>query len=77
MTGTPVEIREEVTGMTIRKKALLPDSGSAGEYRGGPGQVIEMVNGSGGDLTASSLSGRTQFAASGLAGANPAVCGPV
>jgi N-methylhydantoinase B len=68
MTGTPVEVWEEVTGLTILSKELLPDSGGAGASRGGLGQRIEMVNDSGGELTVSFLLSRTEFAASGLQG---------
>jgi N-methylhydantoinase B len=68
MTGTPVEVWEDITGMTVRRKALRADSGGPGEFRGGLGQEIEMVNDTGNELTISCLSGRTQFAAQGLAG---------
>ena len=71
MTGTPVEVWEEISGMTVRRKALLPDSGGAGEFRGGLGQVIELVNDTGSELTVSCLSGRTQFPAQGIAGGRP------
>jgi N-methylhydantoinase B len=68
MTGTPVEVWEEISGMTVRQKALRPDSGGPGEFRGGLGQIIEMVNDTGNELTVSCLAGRTQFAAQGFAG---------
>ncbi len=71
MTGTPVEVWEDITGVTVRRKALLPDSGGAGEFRGGLGQEIELVNDTGNDLTVSCLSGRTQFPALGMAGGRP------
>lgn len=68
MTGTPVEIWENLTGMFIESKALLCDSGGAGQYRGGLGQRIEFINESGGDVVISCLAGRTEFAPRGLAG---------
>jgi len=71
MTGTPVEVWEDITGMSVRRKALLANSGGPGEFRGGLGQVIELVNDTGNELTISCLSGRTQFAAQGLAGGQP------
>jgi N-methylhydantoinase B len=71
MTGTPVEVWEDITGMTVRRKALLADSGGAGAFRGGLGQEIELVNDTGNELTISCLAGRTQFAAQGLAGGRP------
>ena len=30
MTGTPIEVWENLTGMTVARKELLPDSGGAG-----------------------------------------------
>lgn len=71
MTGTPVEVWEDITGMTVRRKTLLADSGGPGEFRGGLGQVIEMVNDTGNELTVSCLAGRTQFAAQGFGGGAP------
>lgn len=68
MTGTPIEIWENLTGMFVESKALLPDSGGPGQYRGGLGQRIEFINESAGDLFISCLAGRTEFAARGLAG---------
>lgn len=71
MMGTPVEVWENLTGMFIASKALLPDSGGAGQFRGGLGQRIEFVNDSGGEVVISCLAGRTRFAPQGLAGGAP------
>lgn len=71
MMGTPVEVWENLTGMFIASKELLPDSGGAGQFRGGLGQRIEFVNDSGGDVVISCLAGRTRFAPQGLAGGAP------
>lgn len=68
---TPIEVFEPLTGLTVEKKALRPDSGGAGEYRGGPGQTIVLRNDSGHDMTAFSMANRTTFAASGLFGGEP------
>lgn len=40
--GTPVEIAEAVTPLVFWKKELRPDSGGAGQHRGGLGQIIEV-----------------------------------
>ena len=45
------EVWEQETGMTVRRRALLPDSGGAGQFRGGLGQVAEMTNTSGEPVT--------------------------
>lgn len=71
MTGTPVEVWENLTDVTIESKRLLADSGGAGEYRGGLGQRIEMRNDSGHPLVFSCLAGRTQFAPQGVLSGRP------
>src|SRR5437867_7875111 len=71
MTGTPVEVWENLTSTHIEKKALLPDSGGPGTYRGGLGQEIVLRNDSGHPLTVSCLAGRTEFPARGLHGGKP------
>ena len=42
--GSQVEITEATAPITIWKRELLPDSGGAGQYRGGLGQRIEMTS---------------------------------
>lgn len=71
MTGTPVEVWEEITGMTVLRKALLPDSGGPGRNRGGLGQEVVLRNDTGHELTVSCLSGRTEFPAAGFSGGMP------
>ncbi|MBI1775909.1 MAG: hydantoinase B/oxoprolinase family protein [Proteobacteria bacterium] len=71
MTGTPIEAWENLTGMTIERKALLVDSGGVGRYRGGLGQEIVLRNDSGGTMTVSILAGRTEFPPMGLNGGGP------
>ena len=68
MSGTPVEAWENLTSMTIARKALLTDSGGPGRNRGGLGQEIALVNDSGHDLTISCFGGRTEFPARGMMG---------
>jgi N-methylhydantoinase B len=71
MTGTPVEVWENLTSTTIEKKALLTDSGGAGKARGGLGQEIVFRNDSGHDLTISCFGGRTEYPARGMWGGGP------
>ncbi|MGE3923960.1 MAG: hydantoinase B/oxoprolinase family protein, partial [Lautropia sp.] len=71
MTGTPVEVWEELTGLSILSKTLLPDSGGAGESRGGLGQRIEMRNDSAGPMSIACLAGRAEFAPAGARGGRP------
>ena len=42
--GSQVEITEAVAPVTIWRRELRPDSGGAGQYRGGLGQRIEMTS---------------------------------
>ena len=68
MTGSSIEIWENLTGMFIESKALLADSGGPGEFRGGLGQRIEFINDSGSDIAIACLAGRTQFPPQGVRG---------
>ena len=67
MTGTPVEVWENLTSTTIEKKALLTDSGGAGKWRGGLGYFLEFewLRGEG---MATVRRDRHKFAPWGLAG---------
>ena len=65
------EVWENETGMTVNRRALLPDSGGAGEFRGGLGQVAEMTNTSGWPATMFMFGMRTDFPAQGYLGGKP------
>ena len=71
MTGSSIEVWENLTGMFIESKALLTDSGGPGEFRGGLGQRIEFINDSGHDIAIACLAGRTEFAPQGVRGGLP------
>ena len=43
MFGSQVEITEATAPVTIWKRELLPDSGGAGQFRGGLGQRIAAL----------------------------------
>ena len=68
MTGIPIEVWEDLTSMTIVKKALLPDSGGPGKYRGGLGQETVLRNDSQHLMTVSCFGGRTEFPPLGING---------
>ena len=42
VAGVPVEIIEALTPLVVRQRSLRPDSGGAGEFRGGLGQTMEI-----------------------------------
>ncbi|MCC6869169.1 MAG: hydantoinase B/oxoprolinase family protein [Burkholderiales bacterium] len=71
MTGSSIEIWEDLTGIFIESKALLADSGGPGEFRGGLGQRIEFVNDSGHAMSIAFLAGRTEFPPLGVRGGRP------
>lgn len=71
MTGTPIEVWENLTATTMLKKELLVDSGGPGQYRGGLGQEIVIRNDSSNLCTISTLAGRTEFPPLGMAGGKP------
>lgn len=71
MTGTPVEIWENLTGMFVVAKELVADSGGAGAFRGGLGQRIVLRNDSEAPMQVSCLAGRTEFAPVGVSCGRP------
>lgn len=68
MIGIPVEVWEENTGIMVVRKELRPDSGGAGEYQGGAGQIIELRNDTGAVLDATFFGSRTTLPARGFGG---------
>ncbi len=62
------EVWENETGMTVLRRRLLPDSGGAGQWRGGLGQEAALRNDSGHPVTVALFGMRTEFAARGLFG---------
>ena len=71
MGSTPTEIFEPLSGLVVERKALLPDSGGAGRFRGGPGQEIVLRNDTGQPMVVFSMANRTEFPARGLDGGRP------
>ncbi len=71
MIGGPVEVWEEDTGCFFLRKELLPDTGGAGEFQGGNGQVFVLRNDTGRVLDASFMASRTRLAARGFRGGKP------
>ncbi len=42
VSNTPVEVIESISPLFVARKAFVPDSGGAGRFQGGPGQVISV-----------------------------------
>ncbi len=71
MMVMPAETWETMTGLRVVSRALRPDSGGPGQYRGGLGQHIVMANESGHLLTVFIMGCRTEFPAQGVCGGRP------
>ena len=75
--GTPVEINESVAPLIFHRKELRPDTGGAGEHRGGLGQVIEIESAIGADFELLSAFDRIDYPPRGRNGGGPGACGDI
>ena len=62
------EIWEDETDVAVLERRILPDSGGAGRYRGGPGQQVVLKNNTGHPISLSLFGIRTDYPAKGYAG---------
>lgn len=72
----PAEIIESTTPLLVHERALRPDSGGRGKYRGGLGQVLTLSLREG-DAVHSCIYERTRFPAAGRGGGEPGATGRV
>lgn len=77
ITGVPVEAIETAAPLLMRRRELRPDSGGAGRFRGGLGQVMELEIITGINANHSCMYDRTGNAAAGLLGGKPGATGEV
>jgi N-methylhydantoinase B len=75
--GTPVEVIENVAPLIVERKALRPDSGGRGRYRGGLGQEIAFRARTAEPFVLSVLCDRTRHPAAGFAGGEAGAPGEV
>ncbi|MCB1742090.1 MAG: hydantoinase B/oxoprolinase family protein, partial [Gammaproteobacteria bacterium] len=66
--NTPVEINEAIAPIVIWRKEYRTDSGGAGRYRGGTGQIMEISNREGAPFAISSMFDRVKHPARGREG---------
>ena len=66
--GTPVEVAESTTPLHIRRRELIRDSGGAGRFRGGLGQLIELESSEGAPMLLFAGVERTKYPARGRNG---------
>ena len=75
--NTPVEINESIAPVRVWRKEYRTDSGGAGRFRGGLGQVMEISNAEGAPFALSSMFDRVDHAPRGRAGGSAGSCGKV
>lgn len=76
-SNLPVEVLETAMPLRVERKALRPDSGGAGKYRGGLGQIFEVVSTSHAPLTIRAEHGKLKTAPRGFRGGKDGAAGGV
>ena len=66
VAGVPAEVIESLSPLVMRRRELWPDSGGAGTWRGGLGQLTEFTSRGEGRWSVSSIVDRTRYPAPGL-----------
>ena len=77
VAGVPAEIVESLSPVVLKRRELRADSGGAGKWRGGLGQLTEFVRRGGGRWSVSSIADRTKYPAPGLLGGQAGAAGEV
>ena len=77
VAGVPAEVIESLSPVVMKRRQLRPDSGGAGEWRGGLGQLTEFTRRGEGRWSVSSIADRTVYAAPGLLGGQSGATGEV
>jgi N-methylhydantoinase B len=77
VAGVPAEIVESLSPVVVKRRELRPDSGGAGTWRGGLGQLTEFVRRGEGRWSVSSIADRTKYPAPGLLGGQAGAAGEV
>ncbi len=75
--NTPVEINEAIAPILVRRKEYRRDSGGAGRFRGGAGQVMEIVSTEGAPFALSSMFDRVRHPPRGRNGGGDGATGRV
>jgi N-methylhydantoinase B len=77
VAGVPAEVIESLSPVLMKRRQLRPDSGGAGTWRGGLGQITEFTRRGEGRWSVSSIADRTAYAAPGLLGGQNGATGEV
>jgi len=73
--NTPVEVNEAIAPLVFWKKEYRTDSGGAGRYRGGVGQIMEIEHAQGAPFAISSMFDRVEHPPRGRDGGGPGQTG--
>jgi N-methylhydantoinase B len=68
VAGVPAEVIESLSPVVLKRRELRADSGGAGKWRGGLGQLTEFTRRGEGNWSVSSIADRTAHPAPGLQG---------
>jgi N-methylhydantoinase B len=77
VAGVPAEVIESLSPVVMKRRQLRADSGGAGTWRGGLGQLTEFSRRGDGKWSVSSIADRTEYAAPGLLGGKEGATGEV
>jgi len=77
VAGVPAEVIESLSPVVMKRRELRADSGGAGTWRGGLGQLTEFTRRGEGRWSVSSIADRTAYAAPGLLGGQAGATGEV
>ncbi len=77
VAGVPAEVIESLSPVVMKRRELRPDSGGAGTWRGGLGQLTEFARRGEGRWSVSSIADRTKYPAPGLLGGQAGAAGEV
>jgi len=75
VAGVPAEVMESLSPIVMRRRELRPDSGGAGTWRGGLGQLTEFTNRAEGNWSSSCIVDRTRHPARGILGGKAGMAG--
>ena len=75
--GAPIELVETSTPLVFHEKALVPDSGGPGRFRGGLGCRMTVESRAGEELAISLQGDRVRHPARGIGGGRPGMCASV
>ena len=75
--GTQVEIAESIAPVRVRRRELIQDSGGAGRYRGGLGQIIELESSENAPILLFAGVERTKYPARGREGGKSGAVGRI